>query len=95
MMLFRHHPREIAIVLGLTAGGSLAFYAYTTYMQKFLVNTAGFSKDTAHRDHRPASLLVYMLRPAAGRLAVRPGRAARRTMAFALRRWAPCSPIRS
>ena len=30
----------------LTAAGSLAFYAYTTYMQKFLVNTAGFTKDT-------------------------------------------------
>jgi MHS family alpha-ketoglutarate permease-like MFS transporter len=33
--------------MGLTAGGSLTFYVYTTYMQKFLVNTAGFDKATA------------------------------------------------
>jgi MHS family alpha-ketoglutarate permease-like MFS transporter len=30
-------------VLGFTAGGSLIFYAFTTYMQKYLVNTAGMS----------------------------------------------------
>ena len=29
------------MVMALTAGGTLAFYAYTTYMQKFLVNTVG------------------------------------------------------
>jgi len=28
-------------VLGITAGGSLIFYTFTTYMQKYLVNTAG------------------------------------------------------
>ena len=37
--LFRKHPREALLVMALTAGGTLAFYAYTTYMQKFLVNT--------------------------------------------------------
>jgi MHS family alpha-ketoglutarate permease-like MFS transporter len=44
---FRAHPRATLIVMGLTSYGSLAFYAYTTYMQKFLVNSAGFSKDEA------------------------------------------------
>ncbi|MDB5453097.1 MAG: major facilitator family transporter, partial [Caulobacteraceae bacterium] len=34
--LFRDHPRETFSILTLTAAGSLAFYAYTTYMQKFL-----------------------------------------------------------
>src|SRR5690606_1367397 len=38
------HPREVATVVGLTMGGTLAFYTYTTYAQKFLANTAGFSK---------------------------------------------------
>ena len=38
--LFRDHPREAFLVMALTAGGTLAFYAYTTYMQKFLVNTS-------------------------------------------------------
>ena len=44
------HPREVAIVVGLTLGGTVAFYTYTVYMQKFLVNSAGFSKDTATVD---------------------------------------------
>ena len=39
--LFRDHPREASLVMALTAGGTLAFYAYTIYMQKFLANTSG------------------------------------------------------
>ncbi|WP_296595440.1 MFS transporter [Phenylobacterium sp.] len=58
--LFRDHPRESAAILALTAAGSLAFYAYTTYMQKFLVNTAGFAKDTA-TGVMAAVLIIYML----------------------------------
>ena len=34
-------------VVGLTLGGTLAFYTFTTYAQKFLVNTSGFSKEQA------------------------------------------------
>jgi MHS family alpha-ketoglutarate permease-like MFS transporter len=60
MMLFLHHPKETAIIAALTAAGSLAFYAYTTYMQKFLVNTAGFSRDAATAINA-AALVVYML----------------------------------
>src|SRR5215470_16622999 len=30
------YPREVLLVVGLTAGGTAAFYTYTTYMQKFL-----------------------------------------------------------
>ncbi len=66
MTLLTEHPREFAIVLTLTAAGSLAFYAYTTYMQKFLVNTAGFSKDTGTAI-MAAVLLAYMpLQPVIG-----------------------------
>jgi MHS family alpha-ketoglutarate permease-like MFS transporter len=60
MMLFLHHPKETAIIFALTSAGSLAFYAYTTYMQKFLVNTAGFTKDAATAINAGA-LVVYML----------------------------------
>lgn len=59
MMLFTHFPRESLMIFWLTAAGSLAFYAYTTYMQKFLVNTAGFSKDAA-TGITAAALIVYM-----------------------------------
>jgi len=59
-MLFVHHPKETAIIFALTCAGSLAFYAYTTYIQKFLVNTAGFSKDAATAINAGA-LTIYML----------------------------------
>ena len=38
------HPKAVMTVVGLTLGGTLAFYTYTTYMQKFLVNSVGVSK---------------------------------------------------
>lgn len=41
------HPSAVLTVVGLTAGGTLAFYTYTTYLQKYLVNTASFSKPDA------------------------------------------------
>jgi MHS family alpha-ketoglutarate permease-like MFS transporter len=54
------HPREVLIVLGLTMGGTVSFYTYTTYTQKFLVNTAGFDKETATAISA-LSLVVFML----------------------------------
>ncbi|NSL85449.1 MFS transporter [Chitinophaga solisilvae] len=41
--LFKKYPRAVLTVVGLTMGGTLAFYTYTTYMQKFLVNTVKLS----------------------------------------------------
>lgn len=74
LALMRHHPRQVGIVLALTAGGTLAFYAYSTYMQKFLVNSAGFSRETATAV-MAAALFVYMLlQPVAGLLSDRIGR---------------------
>jgi MHS family alpha-ketoglutarate permease-like MFS transporter len=60
------HPREVAIVVGLTLGGTLAFYTYTTYMQKFLVNTSGFSKDTATLISASALFIYMLLQPVVG-----------------------------
>lgn len=60
--LFRRlmgHPRELLIVLALTAGGSLWFYTFTTYMQKYLVLSAGWSKQEATSTSAIA-LLAYM-----------------------------------
>ena len=68
------HPRELLTVVGLTAGGTLAFYTYTTYMLRFLVNTMGFTKNTATLINA-ASLFVFMLlQPAVGALSDRIGR---------------------
>ena len=74
LRLFREHPRETLVVIGLTAGGTLAFYAYTTYVQKFLVNTAGFSKETSTRITALALFVFVLLQPAVGRLSDRVGR---------------------
>jgi len=58
-ILFRKHPREAFLVMALTAGGTLAFYAYSTYMQKFLVNTSGFQPRGGHRDHRGGAVHLH------------------------------------
>jgi len=82
MMLFARYPRESGIIFVLTAGGSLAFYAYTTYMQKFLVNTAGFTKGAA-TSITAVALIVYMFaQPAFGWLSDRLGRKTTIAMAF-------------
>jgi MFS transporter, MHS family, alpha-ketoglutarate permease len=72
--LLRHHPRETMIVMLLTAGGTLAFYAYSTYMQKFLVNTSGFSKETATQINAVTLFAFMLLQPVAGGLSDRIGR---------------------
>ena len=56
----RAHPRAVLTVIGLTAGGTVAFYTFTTYAQKFLVNTAGFTKADASLVSA-MSLVVFML----------------------------------
>jgi MFS transporter, MHS family, alpha-ketoglutarate permease len=66
--LFRDHPREAFLVVGITAGGTAAFYAYTVYMQKFLVNTSGFDRATASQIMTVALLIMLVIQPLAGRL---------------------------
>jgi MHS family alpha-ketoglutarate permease-like MFS transporter len=68
------HPRAVLTVIGLTMGGTLAFYTYTTYMHKFLVNSAGIEKSTASLINA-STLFVYMLlQPLVGALSDRIGR---------------------
>jgi MHS family alpha-ketoglutarate permease-like MFS transporter len=72
--LFRDHPKEALLVMALTAGGTLAFYAYTTYMQKFLVNTTGFGRETASQVMTAALFVFMCLQPLSGALSDRIGR---------------------
>lgn len=72
--LFRDHPKEALLVMALTAGGTLAFYAYTTYMQKFLVNTSGFDRQTASQVMTLALFVFMCLQPLSGALSDRVGR---------------------
>lgn len=69
-----HHPRAIVTVIGLTLGGTVAFYTYTTYMLKFLVNSVGMDRPTATLISA-STLIVYMLlQPLVGALSDRIGR---------------------
>lgn len=80
--LAHQYPRAVAVVLGLSAGGSLIFYVYTTYMQKFLVNTAGFSVNQS-TEISAASLVGFMLvQPLFGWLSDQVGRRALMLVAF-------------
>lgn len=68
------HPRAVAVVFGITAGTSLLFYTFTTYMQKYLVNTAGLPSLVASRVMTAALLVFMLLQPLLGALADRIGR---------------------
>jgi MFS transporter, MHS family, alpha-ketoglutarate permease len=70
----RHYPREVAIVVGLTLGGIVSFYTYTTYAQKFLVNTAGLSREAATAVSAATLFLFVLIQPAMGALSDRIGR---------------------
>jgi MHS family alpha-ketoglutarate permease-like MFS transporter len=72
--LWRNHPREFLIVAAISGGGSAAFYAYTTYMQKFLVNTSGFSRPTATMIMTIALVIFMLIQPWWGMAADRWGR---------------------
>jgi MHS family alpha-ketoglutarate permease-like MFS transporter len=71
--VFRH-TRSFVTVLGFTAGGSLAFYTYTTYMQKYLVNTAGMSARTASVVMTAVLFCYMIIQPLFGSIADRIGR---------------------
>ncbi|HEX7875465.1 MAG TPA: MFS transporter [Sphingobium sp.] len=72
--LVTKHPREALTVMLLTAGGTIAFYAYSIYMQKFLVNTSGLSRETASQINGITLFLFMLLQPVAGALSDRIGR---------------------
>ncbi|MFZ1180654.1 MAG: MFS family transporter [Herbaspirillum sp.] len=68
------HKRAFFTVVGFTAGGSLMFYTFTTYMQKYLVNTAGMSAGTASAVMTGVLCAYMVLQPLFGALSDRIGR---------------------
>jgi MHS family alpha-ketoglutarate permease-like MFS transporter len=83
LSLLLKHPRETLTVIGLTMGGTLFFYVFTNYMQKFLLNTVGLSKGESTLVSA-ASLFVFMLmQPLVGAASDRLGRR-RMLIAFGL-----------
>ncbi len=72
--LLRNHTKPFLMVLGFTAGGSLSFYTFTTYMQKYLVNTSGMDAKTASGLMTGALLVYMLLQPIIGGLSDKIGR---------------------
>jgi MFS transporter, MHS family, alpha-ketoglutarate permease len=68
------YPRSFLTVLGFTAGGSLIFYTFTTYMQKYLVNTAGMDARTASRVMTAVLFCYMLLQPVFGAISDKIGR---------------------
>jgi len=72
--LLTEYPGRFLAVIALAIGGTIAFYTYTTYAQKYLVNTAGMEKSTASLVMFAALVFFMLLQPAVGALSDRVGR---------------------
>jgi MFS transporter, MHS family, dicarboxylic acid transporter PcaT len=72
--LFKNHKAAFFTVLGYTAGGSLIFYTFTTYMQKYLVNSVHLSIKTASNIMTGCLFLYMCMQPLFGMLSDRIGR---------------------
>ena len=68
------HKRALLITLAFTMGGSLYFYTTTTYMQKYLVNSAHLDAKTATNLTTGALLVFVLMQPLLGALSDRIGR---------------------
>ena len=74
LALFTKYPKQAFTVIMLTAGGTLAFNTFTTYLQKYLVNTSGFEKTTATEITTAAIFIFMLIQPAIGALSDKVGR---------------------
>jgi MHS family alpha-ketoglutarate permease-like MFS transporter len=72
--LLTQYPGPVFTVVGLTMGGTLAFYTFTTYAQKFLVNTSGFSKEQATLISFGAMAVALLFQPLLGAISDKIGR---------------------
>ncbi|WP_283163423.1 MFS transporter [Sporolactobacillus mangiferae] len=68
------YPRAVLTVVGLTLGGTVAFYTYTTYLQKFMINSVGLDKEVVSIINFVALLIFLILQPLAGLLSDHIGR---------------------
>ena len=70
----RRYPKEVLLVVGLTMGGTTAFYTYTTYMQKFLKLSVGLSDNQTTLVTAGSLVFALILQPIYGALSDRIGR---------------------
>lgn len=68
------YKKEVLLIVGFTIGTTVAFYTFTTYIQKFLVNTAGFSKNDSTTITMIALFVFMIAQPLSGILSDKIGR---------------------
>jgi len=68
------YPREVLVVVGLTMGGTTAFYTYTTYMQKFLRLSVGLTDSQTTVVTATSLVFALILQPIYGAVSDRIGR---------------------
>ena len=68
------HWRELLLVIGITIGGTSAFYTYTTYMQKFLKLSVGLDETQVTTVVVGYLIVALLLQPVYGALSDRVGR---------------------
>jgi len=67
-------PMASLRVCGLTLGGTVAFYTYTIYMQKYLANSLGLSRGVSTWIAAGSLLFFALMQPVVGALSDRVGR---------------------
>src|SRR5215468_9403810 len=68
------YPRELLLVMGLTAGGTAAFYTFTTYMQTFVKLSVGLTEDQTTTVIFGTLVFATILQPIYGAISDRIGR---------------------
>lgn len=68
------YPRAVLTVIGLTLGGTVAFYTYSIYMQKFLINTVHLTISQSTVISFVTLLVFACMQPLFGGLSDRIGR---------------------
>jgi MHS family alpha-ketoglutarate permease-like MFS transporter len=69
-----NYPRELLLVVGLTAGGTAAFYTFTTYMQTFVKLSVGLTEDQTTLVIFGSLIFATILQPLYGAISDRVGR---------------------
>ncbi|MGD3109077.1 MFS transporter [Streptomyces sp. YGL11-2] len=70
----RRHPRQSLLICGITAGGTLAYYTWTTYLPTYAQVNAGFDKADSLTVSTLSLVFFALLQPLGGLLSDRIGR---------------------
>ncbi len=70
----RHHPRQSLLICGITAGGTIAYYAWTSYLPTYAELNTDISKSQALLAGTLSLAFFTLLQPVGGLLSDRVGR---------------------